>query len=359
MHAAAAAIALAVLATPAPEQGTNDAVRNGLKWLAAQQKDDGTWEGLNGVSPTTITTMAGLALLMEGSTPKHGAYAPHVRKTVAWLEANTSDKGLLASNSPNEMYQYIQSHAHALQFLACAYDADDDTDRRKRLVNVLDKATAFLTERQHASGGWGIVATSENGGYSDSQSTALALQALLAARKVGISVPKTVTDKGFQYLARATNKEGGIVYSIANGMLPAGNDGQPMFSAMAAAGVLMQDGGRPESLTKWVQNANSTNATQQLRFLRDGGVYAMLQQYQFARVAFALGENGHRKIDADTGAQNLLRWSTTRPKLFKELKNMQAKDGSWADANFGPNYCTAVALVILQLDNDYLPALAR
>ncbi len=359
MHAAAAAIALAVLATPAPNKGASETVRTGLKWLAAQQKADGTWEGMNGISPTTITATAGLALLMEGSTPKTGTYAPHIRKTIAWFEANTNDKGLLASNSMNETYQYIQSHAHALLFLACAYDSDDDDDRRKRILKVLEKATTFLLERQHTSGGWGIVAATENGNYDDSQSTGVVLQALIAARKVGIRVPKTATDKAVRYLTRATNKEGGVVYSIANGMVPMGNDGQPMFSAMAAADVLMQDGGRPEQLAKWVNNANSTNTPQQLRFLRDGGVYAMLQQYQFARVAFALGENGHRKIDTETADQNLLRWSETRTKLFKALKDMQSKDGSWADANFGPSYSTAVALVILQLDNDYLPALSR
>ncbi|MBM3981276.1 MAG: hypothetical protein FJ304_13500 [Planctomycetes bacterium] len=67
MHTAVLALALA-----APPPDATASVRAGLTWLAGQQKADGSWAGAGGVEPTTITAYAGLALLMEGSTPARG-----------------------------------------------------------------------------------------------------------------------------------------------------------------------------------------------------------------------------------------------------------------------------------------------
>lgn len=359
MNAVAVAVALAVMNLPAPAADANDPVRNGLKWLAARQKADGTWDSRNGFAPTTTTATAGLALLMQGSTPKEGLYAPHIRKTIAWLEANTGDNGLLASNTPNEAYQGVYGHTHALLFLACAHDADDDADRRARVAKVLAKAVAYLVGQQTARGGWSQAAARENGGFDDSQSTAAALQALLAARKAGAEVPKAATDRAFAYLTKATNKQGGVIYTLSGGALPRGNDGQPQVSAMAAVAALGHDGARPEVLRGWVATGVGSNAAQRLQNVRAGGVYPLSDQLHIARTAFGLGEIGHRKLDPDARDGALVRWSAVRAPLFKELHKLQAKNGSWPDPNIGPEYATAVALLILQLDNDYLPAFAR
>lgn len=364
MNSTVLALALLVpAAPPAPAAGPDvrDTVRNGLKWLAEKQKADGTWESLNDVAPTATTATAGLALLMEGSTPARGKYAAGVRKTVDYFVKNSADNGLLASKGMNEQFQYIQSHAHALLFLACAYDVDDDTERRAKVAKVIDKAVAFLGTAQTKGGGWGFAAAGDpmGAGFDDTQSTALVLQALVAARKAGVDVPKGLTDKGFAYLERATNKQGGIVYSLSGGQVPRGNDGQPGISAAAAAGALALDG-RPGRFGGWVTNAGSVVTQQYFTGLKQGGgVYTMTILLNTARVAYAVGETGHKKLDPDAAAAALVRWSDQRAKLFKTLKEMQGKDGSWNEQSFGPAYFTAQALVALQLENDFLPALAR
>ena len=48
-----------------------------------------------------------------------------------------------------------------------------------------------------------------------------------------------------------------------------------------------------------------------------------------------------------------------RAKLYKAVVATQKPDGSWADVSFGPEYATPVALVLLQLDNDFLTAFSR
>ena len=75
---------------------------------------------MNNASATAITATAGLALLMEGSTPKAGAYAPNVVKAVAWIEKNAAESGLLLSRTDLETTQSVAAHTQALLFLACA-----------------------------------------------------------------------------------------------------------------------------------------------------------------------------------------------------------------------------------------------
>jgi len=160
------------------------------------------------------------------------------------------------------------------------------------------------------------------------------------------------------YLVKATNRDGGVIYSLYGGNVPQGNDGQPLITAAAAAGLLMSDGVRPETLPRWVRSAN-TASLQQMRAIRNNGSFAMVQQYQMARACFALGESGHAKMEPGIRDSDLVKWSAYRANLFKAVKDAQGKDGNWPDIYLGPAYSTALALVILQLDNDYLPAFSR
>ncbi|MBY0457654.1 MAG: terpene cyclase/mutase family protein [Gemmataceae bacterium] len=352
----AAALGAGLLAQQ-PDAAKTDPVGKGLRWLAQNQKADGTWDSPNGFAPTNVTATAGLALLMEGSTPRHGRYAPHIRRTLGWVEASAGADGQLAGSDPAERGQYIPAHAHALLFLACAYDTDDD-DRRKRLAKLIERGVSFLAERQTARGGWGYAAPREASNYDDTPSTTTALQALLAARKAGFDVPPAAVDRGFGYLTKATDARGGVVTSLFNNP-PAGVPGVPSYSAGAAACAMMRGAPRTGVVGQWVASGSGPTATQQTQYLRGNPAYALIALWPVARMSYGLGDGGHRKLDPDLRDDRLFRWSAYRPKLFKAILDIQTKDGNWADPSYGPAYPTALALLILQLDNDYLPAFAR
>lgn len=342
---------------PTPVPDVTESVRSGLKWLASKQKADGSFDAPAGTSPTTVTAQSGIAFLMQGSTLKHGTYAPELQKIVAWLEKNAAKDGRLASNTENEQFQYVPSHAQALLFLVCAYDVDDDADRRKRLAIVLDRAIEFAVDCQTTRGGWGYIRPAARSDFDDCYTTATMLQALFAARKAGIEVPRRAIDNGVQHLVRATNRRGEVVYSIYNAQADE-NGGQPMNSAAAAAVILMSDRHRPAQLPQWTRHGVSTSA-QMLQFLRNNPNSVLQHHFYLSRAAFALGESGHAQLEPDGRDTDRLRWSTQRATIHKALKGIQAKDGSWPDPNFGPVSTTALALIVLQLDNDYLPAFSR
>ena len=67
----------------------HQSIERGLKFLASAQARDGSFRsnGNFGTYPTTMTALAGLALLSSGSTTTRGPYAPNIRKAVDYMLA--------------------------------------------------------------------------------------------------------------------------------------------------------------------------------------------------------------------------------------------------------------------------------
>ena len=77
-----AAVGLAVLCGPAAAQEKKPVVDQervdksialGLEYLRKNQSSDGSWSAQGGMYPTTMTGMAGVALLMEGRPAARGS----------------------------------------------------------------------------------------------------------------------------------------------------------------------------------------------------------------------------------------------------------------------------------------------
>ena len=85
-----------------------DCIKRGLEWIAKDQKKDGHWEAQGGAYPVAMTGMAGMALLMEGSTIREGKYKDHIRRAADWLMARSMPNGLIGNpNNPQEASQYM------------------------------------------------------------------------------------------------------------------------------------------------------------------------------------------------------------------------------------------------------------
>jgi hypothetical protein len=207
-------------ATPESEQ----AVEAALAYLAAHQRDNGSWsfdlnlDPCNGRcrngkkpgtdTPTPSTGATGLALLAflgAGHTHHHkGPYQETVRRGIYYLRSVAAEAQAGYDWQQGSMY----GHGIALMALAEAlamtregdqYDAD--------LLDLVQRGSSFTCIAQHGSGSWGYVP----GSPGDITVTGWQVMSLVAARKAGATlhtntlrdakefVMSTCTDRDFWF----------------------------------------------------------------------------------------------------------------------------------------------------------------
>src|SRR5436305_4314600 len=191
-----------------------ESIDRGLKWFADSQNRDGHWEANGGQYPTSMTALAAMTMLMEGSTLREGKYSDNLRRAVDWLMDRAQPNGLIGNpNNQTESARYMYGHGFSLLFLSCVYGEEEDGDRRKKLERILTKAVEFTGKAQTNRGGWGYVSAADGGDFDEGSVTITQLQGLRSGRNAGIVVPKSIIDKATKYLRKQTPTQGGVLYS--------------------------------------------------------------------------------------------------------------------------------------------------
>ncbi len=350
-------LALAALFVPAarademsPEQ--RKAVRKGLEWLAKNQHKDGHWSDQYSV---TMTGISGMALLMEGSTIREGKYKDNIRRAVDWLMGHSMPNGMIGNvNIPGEAGRYMYGHGFATLFLSCVVGEEEEGDRRRRLVEILERACKFTHAAQTNRGGWGYVSAREGGNFDEGSVTITQVQALRAARNAGVAVPQEAIKMAQKYLSDSTDSTGGVVYSLGGGVAAGG--GRPALTAAAiACGFSFGDYNSP-LVKKWFKFCQ-----QNLHGL--GGGMRMghdeYTHYYYAQAIYMLGEDGYTRLFPNSKSSERLTCSGYKKDNFQSLISSQSSDGSWSGGMVGANFITPVYLTILQLDNAALPIYQR
>src|SRR5713226_2175750 len=212
------------------------AIQKGLEWVAKQQHRDGHWEANGGQYPSAMTALAGMVLLMGGSTLREGKYCNHNRRAVDWLTERSQRNGLLANpNVAVESGRYMYGHGFGLLFLAQVYGEEEDNDRRRKLEDILTRAVDFIGKAQSTRGGWYYTSAADGHDQDEGSVTITQLQALRAAKNAGIVVPKIIIDKSLKYLENSTTEGGGVIYSLSQAGGRAMGGGQPALTAAAIA----------------------------------------------------------------------------------------------------------------------------
>jgi hypothetical protein len=337
------------------------AVTKGLDWLAKMQQRDGHWEGNGGQYQGAMTALCGMALLMEGSTIHDGKYAATVRKAVDWMMDHAQGNGLLGNiHQANQRERYMYGHGFGLLFLACVYGEEEDSERRKKLEELLDRGVQFTGKAQTSRGGWGYVANgcnTEGDDLDEGSVTITQVQALRAARNAGISVPGSIIDKAIRYLKRSTGPGGGVIYSLGMGR----RDERPALTAAAVACGFSLGEYQSAMVKGWIKACQNL-----IRPLGAGSGrmgHDEYTHYYYAQVLYMLGEDGYRKLFPDSNPHDRLSWSQYRKTTFDTLVRLQSSEGSWNSSAtwgyVGPIYTTALSLAILQLDKGTLPIYQR
>jgi hypothetical protein len=332
-----------------------DCVNKALTWLAGQQHADGHWDAMGGQYPLTMTSLAGMAMLMEGSTIREGKYAERIRKAVDWLMARSMPNGMLGNpNIPGEAGRYMYGHGFTLLFLSCIYGEEEEGERHRKLEDILTRAVQFSGKAQTSRGGWGYISAADGSDFDEGSVTITQVQAVRAARNAGISVPKEIIDRAIKYLKDST-VNGGVIYSLAGGGM---GEGRPALTAAAIACGFSAGQYHSPLVKEWFKFCQSHiplgGGGGMGRFGHDEYIH-----YYYAQSLYILGDDGWAKLFPHSRENDRLTWSKYRKATFDNLVRSQGADGSWTGGHIGPIFITSVHLCILQLDKAALPIYQR
>ena len=173
-------------------QGTEDAVEAGLKWLARNQRSDGSWSlvgpyndgGVTENKPAA-TAMALLAFMGAGNTHKSGAYQDNVLKGIGVIKRFQDKNGFFADQSAGNQRTYAQ--AQCTIAICELYGMTGDSDLR----DIAQKAVRYAEKSQGRNGGWRY--QPREGG--DTSVTGWYVMALISARMAGLDVDSEVLER--------------------------------------------------------------------------------------------------------------------------------------------------------------------
>lgn len=302
------------------------AVDRGLEWLSSRQQDDGSFGTVSYSRNVAVCSLAGMSMMASGSTPGRGPYGDHVRRCVDFVLANAQDSGFLTvsgASSHGPMY----GHGFATLFLAECYGMTARDDIRQ----VLSRAVHLVVQTQNKEGGWRYQPQRRD---ADISVTICQIMALRAARNAGIFVPRETVDKCIDYVRRSQNADGGFMYMIQGGA--------SAFPRSAAGVVALYSAG--------IYNGPETEKGLEylLRFQPRPGGFRRESHYYY----------GHYYAVQAMWQAGGDYWNQWFPAIRDELLGRQLANGAWDD-HICNEYGTAMACIILQIPNNYLPIFQR
>jgi len=330
------------------QERVDAAVEAGLQWLAANQTkdgpDDGRWDAPR--YHVAATGIAGLAFLANGCLPGHPAYGKTVSKAVRYVQGRIDADGFVGGQH-GSMYVHSICGLFVLSYLGMSGDPDHDLE----LAAWARKAVGLTLKAQQVrkspaeQGGWRYFPHSVD---SDLSHTTWQLLLLYSARQAGYDVPDHVFDDAMRYVNSGfiLPKDGkaGFVYRPGTSR----DEGGGTTGAALMLKHLIE--------RTWDEQSDmALDALRQFRPVWDGKPCKGYFYYGNFYIALGIFHS----------SQEL--WSQYSSWLRRVLVENQSSDGHW---EFPPNaaaepqlagkaYSTAMAVLLLSLDKQYLPVFQR
>jgi squalene cyclase len=295
---------------------TKRSVEKALAWLKDQQNRDGSWGN------TAVTSFAILAYMANGHVPNQGLYGTEVSKGIRNLLASARDDGYLVGPRGGNMY----CHGMATLALTQVWGMTGDEEVKK----VLKKAVDLIVKTQNHEGGWRYEPAPTG---ADISVTIMQVMALRGAKDSGLHVPDETIKKAVAYINRCRDpRSGGYRYQpYSSG---------PGYARTAAGVCVLQLSGDYEA--KEIEQA-----VKYLERTEDDGQHYWYGHYY---AAHAFHQVGGKK------------WEDYYGRMKAKLLAIQRATGEWSErmeAHVGPQYQTAIAVLILSVPANYLPIYQR
>jgi hypothetical protein len=309
------------------------AIDQGLGYLLRHQHADGSFGSAQLAGNVAITSLAGLAMMASGSQPGRGPYSEAVTKALRYVVDQADGKGFLKcrnSNSNSPMYE----HGFGTLFLSEAHGMTQERELRERLRETIKRALKLIVDSQNPEGGWRY---QPDGKDADVSVTICQIMGLRAARNAGFFVPKSTVDRCIKYVKNCQDRDGGFHYQQQGGTSAFARSAAGLV-ALYSAGVYQ--GPEVESAMQYL-----------MQFKPNGGSLPpeVRQHYYY----------GHYYAVQAMWTAGDPYWKEWFPAIRDELINSPDLDrqrfGCWTDHRFSNDYATAMACIILQIPNNYLP----
>jgi len=334
------------------ERDRATAVRDGLDYLAREQRKDGSWgDPERGV--VGITALSVLAFLSQGHQEGFGPYSDFrgqgdiVRRGVDYLLKHSTTTTWRQGKPPGFIFaegdadSRMHGHGYATQALVLVYGTGRaDAARERELKEKIQAAVKVIEDSQTITGGWGYEpnpATMHEGSV-----TVTVVQALRLASDAGFTVDREVVERGLKYLRDSQRSDGSFRYShMADTSTPA---------LTAAAITAMHGFGEYYSRT----------VTRGLEYLDNayrGGLERLQWEYCchfYAAQAFYRAGGAHWELWKREGMSWLLQQQRRGEGFWDDKPTATSLRGT-----FGRHYATASAILALSVDEGYLPIFQR
>jgi hypothetical protein len=331
------------------DSATKSAIDDGLAYLAKSQHVNGSFGTGAQHGSIAVTSLAGLAFMAGGHQPGRGKYGKEVTRAVEYVIRQEGARGFLQPNPQGQMYGPMYGHGFGTLFLAEIHGMIQNPKLRDEVRGTLKRAVTCIIESQNHEGGWRYQPRPFD---ADLSVTICQIMALRAARNAGITVPKSVVDNCLKYVRECQDLgTGGFRYQRFVG--------PPGFARTAAGVVALNSAG------KYLENKDADGEAVQkgldyLKQFQPGNNRGRFDNTE-TRIHYFYGHYYAAQAMWLAGGNH---WKTWYPAIRNDLvskagSNFRQEDGSWSDRQFCPHYCTAMALIILQIPNNYLPIMQR
>lgn len=320
------------------------AIDGGLAKLVTLQAGDGGFADRTGFGNVAVTGLAGLALLAGGYHPGKGKFGRAVARAADYVvsKGNGARPGYLQNTDGFFSHGAMYQHGFGALFLAEVCGTSPSGEKQAKVRDMLEKAVALTVKSQNRDGGWRY---DPQPTQADVSVSVAQLMALRAAKNAGVYVDKTVVDKTVEYIKGCRMTDGGYCYQKA----------QPgtgsLFPRSAAAVVGLFSAGIYEGHADYKKYVEG-GLKYLMRFLpgqRVGNIADLRQDHYWY---------GHYYAALAMWTAGRPYWPEWFPAIRGELLAKRTPAGGWDDFN-GTAYATAMACIILQLPNNYLPIMQK
>jgi hypothetical protein len=301
------------------------AIEKGLKWLAAQQKEDGRWscKPTHATDDMASTAFALLAFLADGNSETTGPFKEVVAKGAAWLVKQQQADGSFGG---------VRLYTEGLCTLALVEAfVMGGTEAH---YEAAQKGINHVVKSQRPKGGW--MYKGDDDGAGDSSVTGMMFQPLKQGQMAFLDFDETCLERGRAFIDAITDKEHWVGYREGDGR---------RHIALTAIGNLVR------------VYAGAEFADEKVK----GGLALVLKHKDQMKVNLYFLYYGVMLCFLAGGDA----WTEWRDVMLPRLLDKQTKEGSWipegedAPAGFA-NYlstsdATAMALLSLECCYRYVP----